>query len=71
MRELALELASSHAIPIQIIAMSLDDLLAADEVFIVNSLIGLWPVIAADRKTWKPGALSAQMQNWIANAQSA
>jgi 4-amino-4-deoxychorismate lyase len=71
MRELVLELGNSHAIPIKITAVSLDDLLAADEVFIVNSLIGLWPVIAAKHKAWTAGALSAQMQNWIANAQSA
>ncbi|HEV7821286.1 MAG TPA: aminodeoxychorismate lyase, partial [Burkholderiales bacterium] len=71
MRQLAMELAKAHAIPVQIMDVSLDDLFAADEVFVVNSLIGLWPVIAAARTTWKPGPLSARMQQWIADAQVA
>ena len=70
-RQLVMELATAHAIQAQITDVSLDDLFAADEVFVVNSLIGLWPVIAADRNTWKRGALSAQMQTWIADAQVA
>jgi 4-amino-4-deoxychorismate lyase len=71
MRELVIELAHGHAIPLEVSIVSLDDLFDADEVFVVNSVIGLWPVIALERKTWNAGALSAQMQRWIADVQGA
>jgi len=71
MRELVMELAHAHNVPLQVAAISLDDLFAADEVFVVNSVIGLWPVIALDRKNWKAGALGAQTQRWIADVQGA
>jgi 4-amino-4-deoxychorismate lyase len=62
-------LAGSRAIPLQVKALSLDDLFAADEVFVVNSVIGVWPVIALERKAWAAGPLALQMQRWIADAQ--
>jgi 4-amino-4-deoxychorismate lyase len=71
MRELVMELAHGHAIPLKVTAISLDDLFDADEVFVVNSVIGLWPVVALERKTWNTGALSAQMQRWVADVQGA
>ncbi len=70
MRDLVMDLAQSHAIAVRVAAMNLDALLTADEVFVVNSVIGLWPVIALDRKIWNGGAVSLQMQQWIADAQS-
>lgn len=71
MRQLLMELAKAHAIPVKIIDVSLDELFAADEVFVVNSLIGLWPVVAAASKTWQRGAIGREMQKWIADAQVA
>jgi 4-amino-4-deoxychorismate lyase len=47
------------------IAEDLDpqDLAAADEVFICNSVRGLWPVRAWDKQTWiSPGAMTSQLQ---------
>jgi len=69
MRGLVLELAARHRVPVDITVISIDDLLAADEVFLVNSVIGLWPVAALNRKTWTVGALCAQFQHWINDAQ--
>ncbi len=69
MRDLVSELALSHGIALETAALGIDDLLAADEVFLVNSVIGLWPVAALNRKTWRVGALSAQLQRWIGDAQ--
>ena len=70
-RDVVMELAGSHAIPLQVKELSLDDLFAADEVFIVNSVIGVWPVIALERKAWAAGPIARQMQRWIADAQDA
>jgi 4-amino-4-deoxychorismate lyase len=68
-RDVVMALAGSRAIPLQVKALSLDDLFAADEVFVVNSVIGVWPVIALERKAWAAGPLAVQMQRWIADAQ--
>jgi 4-amino-4-deoxychorismate lyase len=69
MRNLVSELALSHGIALEAAAIGIDDLLAADEVFLVNSVIGLWPVATLNRKTWRVGALTAQFQRWISDAQ--
>ena len=69
MRELVSELAQSHGIAIDTAVLGIDDLFAAEEVFLVNSVIGLWPVAALDRRTWKTGALSAEFRRWISDAQ--
>jgi 4-amino-4-deoxychorismate lyase len=70
MRDLVLELAHSHKIPAQAAMIGIDDLLAADAAFLVNSVIGLWPVAALDRKTWSAGGLTVRFQQWIRDAQS-
>ncbi len=71
MRDFVMELAHAHGIPLQVTAISLDDLFDAEEVFVVNSVIDLWPVVALGPRTWNPGALGSQMQQWIADAQGA
>jgi 4-amino-4-deoxychorismate lyase len=70
-REVVIELAHRHAVRVHIRALSLDDLLAADELFVVNSVIGVWPVIALERKAWATGPLTLQIRRWIADAQGA
>lgn len=70
MRELVVELARAYDTPLQIADIGIDELLAADELFVVNSVIGLWPVVALDRKTWIKGTLTTRMQQWIVDVQS-
>lgn len=69
MRELVIELARAHGMACQTAPVGIDELLAADELFVVNSVIGLWPVAALDRKTWTVGTASGQMLHWIRDAQ--
>lgn len=71
MRDLVIDLARAHGLAVDIAAVSLDRLGAADAVFVVNSVIGLWPVIALKRQVWQKSALTAQIQHWIADAQGA
>jgi 4-amino-4-deoxychorismate lyase len=71
MRDLVMELAQTHGIPLQVTAIGLDDLFDADEVFVVNSVIGVWPVMALGRRSWNTSTLVAQIQQWIADAQGA
>jgi len=45
MRDLVIELAESLGIKVNIIEISRQNLLNMDEIFITNSLIGIWPVV--------------------------
>jgi 4-amino-4-deoxychorismate lyase len=70
MRDLVIELARQHDIPVQITNIGIDELLSAGSLFLVNSVIGLWPIAALDRKVWQTDALTVQMQRWISDAQN-
>lgn len=57
-RERVIEAASGAGHKVVITDMSVDDLKQADEVFVCNSLIGVWPVRQLDEKKWLPGPLT-------------
>jgi 4-amino-4-deoxychorismate lyase len=48
MRSVILDCAAQERIPHEIRALTLDDVRSADEVFVCNSLIGIWPVTLID-----------------------
>ena len=64
-RELVIELARSNNIPARIANVSIDELLAADELFLVNSVIGVWQIAEIGQKSWSPGPMTAQIRRWI------
>ena len=70
LRQLVIELARSNAIPARIANVSIDELLAADELFLVNSVIGVWQIAEFGQKSWSPGRMTAQMRRWIEQAQN-
>lgn len=37
-------------------------LLSADEVFLTNSVIGIWPVSGCEARRWRPGPVTRQLQ---------
>lgn len=45
MREIVMEQARTLSIPVQEAVVTLDQLLNAEEVFVCNSLVGIWPII--------------------------
>ena len=47
--------------------LTLEDLLAADEIFMVNSVIGLWPVRDIHRFCSQHFPVSLQIQEWLNN----
>ncbi|MCI0666580.1 MAG: aminodeoxychorismate lyase, partial [Methylococcaceae bacterium] len=57
-RSLVLEIAASIGIAVEIGRIGLDDFEAADEVFVTNSLIGVWPVVEFERFTYAVGPLT-------------
>ncbi len=64
MRQRVIELASVLNIPTEITTLNMDDLYQADEVFLTNSLINIWPVTALSgtNKTWSHGAITQRLQ---------
>ncbi len=48
--------------------LGMKDLQEADEVFICNSLIGIWPVIAVDDRKYTEGNNDLTLQDLLASA---
>jgi 4-amino-4-deoxychorismate lyase len=68
MRTIILELAEQQGLDTRIMPISRQVLLQADEVFLSNSLIGIWPVIAMDESMYRKGAITVQLQKLLAEA---
>ncbi|MDZ3990571.1 Branched-chain-amino-acid aminotransferase [Pseudomonas sp. Teo4] len=64
MRGALLEQAQALAIPVQVRDLAFDELQQADEVFVCNSVYGVWPVcgIPALNLNWSPGPLTRKLQ---------
>jgi 4-amino-4-deoxychorismate lyase len=65
-----MELAAGVPLPVQIMPLGVEDLREADEVFLTNSLIGIWPVIAIDERSYPKGALTQRLQELLADLPS-
>jgi 4-amino-4-deoxychorismate lyase len=65
MRSVILEQAEQQSLTADIRALYSVDLLEADEVFLCNSIIGIWPVICVDGKPYRKGAITTRMQQLI------
>lgn len=63
-----MEWASMHKVPCRVAQFGLEELFAADELFLVNSIIGLWPVRAFGERTWQQHPLSRKIQEWLNHA---
>ena len=64
-RTRVIELAQKAGLACRVERLPLQRVLDADEVFLVNSLIGLWPVARLADHTWTPGALTQQVARWL------
>lgn len=62
MRAALLERAKAVGIPVEIRDIEFDELLAAQEVFLCNSLYGVWPVRAMAGHHWSVGSLTRTLQ---------
>jgi len=59
--------ASRLAIPLVECDIAYDQLLQADEVFVCNSLYGIWPVIGLAEHAWPVGPLTRKLQSVVAD----
>ena len=67
-RERVLDWAASNDMLCKVEQLSLANVLAADEVFLVNSVIGLWPVRQLQERVWQQHPVSLQIGKWLNNA---
>jgi 4-amino-4-deoxychorismate lyase len=66
MRRVVLREAASAGIPVQECVLGAEDLRTADELFLTNARIGIWPVRALDGRAVPPGAVTRRLQKVIA-----
>jgi 4-amino-4-deoxychorismate lyase len=65
MRERVLELAQQAGISCEVTRLGLGDVAVADEMFVCNSVIGLWPVRQFERQEFAVGPLTRRLQQAI------
>lgn len=65
-RDRVLAYAAANNISMKICDLTLDEILAADEVFLVNSVIGVWPVRALQTKRWGDFTFTHRLQAQMA-----
>jgi 4-amino-4-deoxychorismate lyase len=64
MRRHLLEQAQRVGMTLRIMDMALADLMQAREIFVCNSVIGVWPVMAVGERRFTTGATTRQAQQW-------
>lgn len=57
-RARVLDAAAAAGQPAEVRQLWLEDVRRADEVFVCNSLMGIWPVRRLDDRTWQPGPIT-------------
>lgn len=62
-RERVMAWALQHGVTLQVRDVGLEEALHADELFIVNSLIGLWPVRELEQHHWSHFPVTAQIRH--------
>lgn len=72
-RDRVIDWAAKNNVPCKIELFSLTELIAADEIFLINSVVGLWPVREfvdqnGQNETWSQFPMSKQIQKWLNSA---
>lgn len=64
-RERMLVFAAALGLPVHVAPLSLDELMAADEVMLCNSVIGLWQVREFNGRVWASGEVCARLRTLL------
>lgn len=64
-RTRVMELAKKAGIVVRIEALPFQRVMQSDEAFLVNSLIGLWPIAKLLDRAWFPGLITRQVRRWL------
>jgi 4-amino-4-deoxychorismate lyase len=65
-RAVLMELAGELGLSVAVRDLGMTALREADEVFLTNSIIGIWPVTGLDEHTWPRGVVTRQLQERLA-----
>jgi 4-amino-4-deoxychorismate lyase len=65
-RDRVMALAAQYKIPLQVRDVGLDEVKNADEVFVVNSVIGLWPVRELEQRRWQTFPVASRIRHYLA-----
>ena len=64
-RDRMLAFAAELGLPAHVAPLSLDELMAADEVMLCNSVIGLWQVREFNGRVWASGEICARLRTLL------
>lgn len=64
-RDRVMQAASNHAVPCEIARVTWHDVMHADEVILVNSIAGAWPVRELEDRARSVGPLARAVQHWL------
>jgi 4-amino-4-deoxychorismate lyase len=64
-RQRVLEAAARNRVECEVRKLSLDEVVAADEIFLTNSVLGVWPVQELEGRGYAPGELTRAVQAWL------
>jgi 4-amino-4-deoxychorismate lyase len=64
MRAQVLERAAGN-VPCVVKPLTRADVLSADEIFLTNSLAGVWPVVQLENQAYAVGVLTQRIQAWV------
>ena len=65
MRACVIDTAANLGLLVREARLSPDEVMAADEAFVCNSLAGIWPLRQLAERQWQPGALTRRLQQLI------
>ena len=68
MRQHILERAADAKLSISTGKLTIEDLATASEMFVCNSVIGVWPVRQLDDRVIRVGEMTRQAQQWAQSA---
>ncbi|MGA9852235.1 MAG: aminodeoxychorismate lyase [Gammaproteobacteria bacterium] len=64
MRRYLLERAEGASMQLRVATISLAELMRAEEIFVCNSIIGVWPIAAIGHWKYSAGSVTRQIRNW-------
>lgn len=65
MRRIIMTLSAGHGLSVIEHGFTKDDLLSADEVFVCNSIIGIWPIKQIGTARFSVGPITESIQTWL------
>lgn len=69
-RERVMAWAAQYGVPLQVRDVMLDEVLQADELFLVNSVINLWPVCELHGRRWDAFPLAAKIAQYLESGEA-